>query len=345
MLETFHKMITYALFLCQQIQERCGDSSMQLPHWSANADKEIIRDTSDSYPGSAETSGKKNSANESTRIIESENLAHTIYENGFERTHETSTDFDQNDNVFEENGLQHKNKMHSGNAQENIEQQLPQSSQRLEKDKFLREEEKNKPSTLHSDFPEETENQQVKSNSNRIAETRKEEEDDILARETRSENSRVIMDKPSQKRGDLDMADSKNGFEQKSVNSHKGDTGVRLFLNVSNFNSDESDEEVSRVCSRHVLEPVEERVTIEVMQTRSGRDSGVSQKETEQIRDPSAAEDSTSDTEETPSKTNVKTMNWDPVSCITSNLFSMLKALIALYNIDVHLFILTLFSV
>ena len=259
---------------------------MQLPYWSTNTDKDIIRDPSNSYLSN--TSLTNNSPNESTTVIKSENLAHTIYQNGFEKTYETSSDFDQNDNVFEEDSSRNEKKvsqMHSENAHKNDKQQSTHSSQRLEKDRHLQKE-KRKANGV-PDLPDETENLRV-TNSNTVGETRKGGGIDGNGHETRAENSRAT-DKPVKIKDDLDMVNSnqdkmKHDFEQKCINTRKGDKGVQLFLNVSNFNSDESDEEISRVCSRHALEPVEERVTIEVLQQKSNKDNETMQKEVDQNR-------------------------------------------------------------
>lgn len=63
---------------------------------------------------------------------------------------------------------------------------------------------------------------------------------------------------------DNDMTKQDSGTISES--SHKTDTGVQLFFNVSNFKSNESNSETARACSRHIVEPVAEKVRVEVLQ-------------------------------------------------------------------------------
>ena len=224
--------------------------------------------------------------------MKSENLTDSIYKNynELEKTHERNSDFDKTDNVFEEDGTPNESDVlqtQSGNVHKNfIQEESGNSSQLLEKDKALEEDKIN--TSAVSDFPKNTENPQEIRNANTIAKTGKNGRNDVVAGETRSENS-LETDKKENVKDDVGLANSshdkvKHDSEQKRVNSRKGDTGVQLFLNVSNFGSDETDGETSRVSSRHIVEPVDERVTIEVLQPKSDQDREMSKKETGQVR-------------------------------------------------------------
>ncbi|CAB4016544.1 Hypothetical predicted protein [Paramuricea clavata] len=330
--------------LTKQIQQRCGDSNMQLPRWSVNTDKEIIRDPNDSFTNSepylheSVAPETNDSPNESTTIMKSENLNNTIYENcnGFEKTYETSSNFDRTVDVFEENNAQNKSEVlqkQSGNGHQNGNPQLSDEDKLLHEDKI-------NTSTV-SDRPKDsldTENPQKGKNINTIVQPRKGGKNNtVTGTETRQEAS-FDSYKLEKVKEDFSLANSihderKHDSEQQFVNSHAADTGVQLFLNVSNFNSDESDGETPRVnsISKHILEPVEERVTVEVLQPRQSGVAEMSEKEglqvgynapklvdedshTNALKTSSDRPDSmlNSETEETSSKSNVKTMGWDP---------------------------------
>jgi hypothetical protein len=269
---------------------------MQLPRWSVNTDKEIIRDPNDSFTNSEPYSHESvapetnDSPNESTTIMKSENLNNTIYENynGFEKTYETSSNFDRTDDVFEENNAQNESEIlqkQSGNGYENSNSQLS------DKDKLLHEDKIN--TSTVSDRPKDIldrENPQEGKNINTIVQPRKGGKNNtVTGTETRPEAS-FDSDKLEKVKDDFSLANSihderKHDSEQQFVNSHAGDTGVQLFLNVSNFNSDESDGETPRVnsISKHILEPVDERVTVEVLQPRSSGVAEMSEKKAVQV--------------------------------------------------------------
>ncbi|CAB4010926.1 Hypothetical predicted protein [Paramuricea clavata] len=282
--------------LTKQIQQRCGDSNMQLPRWSVNTDKEIIRDPNDSFTNSepylheSVAPETNDSPNESTTIMKSENLNNTIYENcnGFEKTYETSSNFDRTVDVFEENNAQNKSEVlqkQSGNGHQNGNPQLSDEDKLLHEDKI-------NTSTV-SDRPKDsldTENPQKGKNINTIVQPRKGGKNNtVTGTETRQEAS-FDSYKLEKVKEDFSLANSihderKHDSEQQFVNSHAADTGVQLFLNVSNFNSDESDGETPRVnsISKHILEPVEERVTVEVLQPRQSGVAEMSEKEGLQV--------------------------------------------------------------
>ena len=257
----------------QQIQERCEEPNMRLPRWSVNTEKEIIGDyvnealtNGEQYPRDGVEQETNDPANDTTTIIKSENLTDTIYKNydGFEKTFQTDSDFDKNDDVFEDSDVQNNivSKPQTENVNENTKHISRHSPRPFEKDKLAQEEEID--TNVVSDVPNDTETPQ-KSDIN-FAGLRKGREN-IIIDDTGSANSSDRLEKIKDDCG-LASLNQDNDSEQKRANSpRKGDTGVQLVLNVSNFDSDtESDGESPRI-NRHILKPVDEKVTVEILQS------------------------------------------------------------------------------
>ena len=250
----------------QQIQKRCGDASLQLPPWSENTENEMIYDPNGSNSGPHLTTTKNDSPN--TVLMKSENLANTIYDmnsNGFEKTFENNYDFDPNDNVFEEDSKSDISSQRSSNAHEN------------EKETHVEDEEEKINVGVLSKIPKESSDAEISDQKSQTSSGEvKKGGKNIVPR------SLLIN---SLRRGNFENSDNHSDFsnspkntKKRFVDSHKRDNGVQLFLNVSNFNSDESDGETSRVSTRHILKPVEEKVTIEVLDSKSSDVDEVSEK-------------------------------------------------------------------
>lgn len=272
----------------QQIQQRCGEPNMQLPRWSVNTEKEIIGDhlnepltNGGQYPGDGVTRGTNDSANDTTTILKSENITNTIYKNynGFEKTFETDSEFDKNDDVFEESGVESKN-ISQTQSEKDIEntKHISRHSPRLfEKDKLAQEE---VDTNTVSDVPKDTLGTETAQKSDISSAGIPKDRENIIVDETRSANP---SDKLEKMKDDCSLANLnqdivKHDSEEKRANSPRmGDTGVQLVLNVSNFNSDgdTGDGEPSRgnSYSRHILKPVDERITVEILQSKSNDSS------------------------------------------------------------------------
>ena len=249
----------------QQIQKRCGDASLQLPPWSENTENEMIYDPSGSNSGPHLTTTKNDSPN--TVLMKSENLTNTIYDmnsNGFEKTLENNYDFDPNDNVFEEDSKSEISSERSSNAHES------------EKETYVEDEEEKINVGVLSKMSKESSDAEIYPKSQTSSDEVKKGGKNIVPK------SLLIN---SLRRGNFENNDNHSDFsnspkntKKRFVDSHKRDNGVQLFLNVSNFNSDESDGETSRVSTRHILKPVDEKVTIEVLESKSSDVGEVSEK-------------------------------------------------------------------
>ena len=242
---------------------------MQLPRWSVNTEKEIIGDylnkpltNGEQFSGDGVTPRTDDSTNETTSIMKSENVTNTIYKNynGFEKTFERNSDFDKNDNFFEDGNVQSKN-VTKTQSNENIRHISRYSPQLFEKDKYVRDEE--------VVIEDEEAPQKGDTSSKATAGSPKGGKGD----ETHSPNSCDKLEDSNSAWGlaNLNEDQLKHDSEQKRTDTPpKGNTGVQLVLNVSNYNSDaESDGETSRVSSRHILKPVDERVTVEILRSKA----------------------------------------------------------------------------
>lgn len=256
----------------QQIQERCGEPNMQLPRWSVNTEKEIIGDylnkpltNGEQYSGDGVTPRTDDSTSETTSIMKSENVSNTIYNNynGFEKTFERNSDREKNDDVFEDDNVQSKNGSKT-QSNENIRHISRYSPQLFEKEKYVRDEEV---------VSKDEEALQKGDTSSKATAGSPKGGKSITLDETHLPNSSDKLEDTNSAwgLGNSNEDQLKHDSEQKRTDTPpKGDTGVQLVLNVSNYNSDaESDGETSRVSSRHILQPVDERVTVEILRPKA----------------------------------------------------------------------------
>ena len=245
---------------------------MQLPRWSVNTEKEITGDylnkpltNGEQFSRDGVTPRTDDSTNETTSIMKSENVTNTIYKNynGFEKTFERNSDFDKSDDVFDDDNVLSKN-VSKTQSNENIRDISRYSPQLFEKDKYVRDEE--------AVIEDEEAPQKSDTSFKPTAGSRKDGKG-ITLQETHSPNSSDKLEDTNSAWGlaNLNEDQLKRDSEQKRTDTPpKGDTGVQLVLNVTNYNSDaESDGETSRVSSRHILKPVDERVTVEILRSKA----------------------------------------------------------------------------
>ncbi|XP_028398230.1 uncharacterized protein LOC114521861 [Dendronephthya gigantea] len=303
--------------LTKQIQQRCGDANMQLPRWSTSTEKDISRDSvSDPCPNGTITQQTENHSDEITTIVKSENLTSTNYENlnGLEKTSQENVDFERSNNVNENN--RHFQDAIDGienHQSENPDEQgfngsdTANGSQLLNEDKLLLEAEASARIATNSL----QENQVVESPqtgfTTSVSETRKDEMNKTVTDETLSETLSLI-ESDNCKRMKTDFENTNEGkvnnSEQHSIEPRREDTSVQLFLNVSK--SSQNDREASHVSSRHHLEPVEEKVTVEVLQSSVVDEVNYAEYNASKFVEKKKEEEVTS------SMSNTKTMSWDP---------------------------------